>query len=209
MRVVPDIARAAIDEFLVVRPRTLALSGGKTPVDFYRRLGEIEFPWAETDVFFADERCVPFDDAPSNFGMARRELLSRVPARVHPMPATTCAAATYEEELRSFFGPAIPAIDLTVLGLGEDGHTASLFPGDPALNETRHLVASVERADYRRMTLTLPVLSAARVAMFLVAGERKREALERLLAGADIPAARVVGPRVVIIADEEAAANHG
>ena len=121
------------------------------------------------------------------------------------MPGETCDAAAYEEELSRVFGPGLPIFDLVLLGLGEDGHTASLFPGDSALEVTKEHVVGVQRSDYARLTLTLPVLSAARVALFLVSGQSKREALRRLLAGDDIPAARVRAKRVLIIADEAAA----
>jgi 6-phosphogluconolactonase len=136
--------------------------------------------------------------------MAWEALLAKVPARVHRMPGEDCEATGYEAELAAVFGPGMPAFDLAVLGLGTDGHTASLFPGDPALAErTRHVVR-VERVDHPRLTLTLPVLSAARVAMFLVTGAEKRGALAALMAGADIPAARVAAQRVAVLADREA-----
>ena len=96
-------------------------------------------------------------------------------------------------------------LDLAVLGLGQDGHTASLFPGDPALDETERWVVRVERPDHPRLTLTLPLLSSALIAMILVTGESKRDALRRLLARDDIPAARVRSNRVVVIADAAAA----
>ena len=156
-------------------------------------------------MFFGDERCVPPDHPDSNYRMAYEALLSHVQARVHRMPGETCDAAAYEEELTRVFGPGLPEFDLVLLGLGEDGHTASLFPGDPALDITDRRVVRVERPDHPRLTLTLPVLSAAKVVMFLVSGESKREALGRLLAGADIPAARVRARQVIVIADEAAA----
>jgi 6-phosphogluconolactonase len=136
--------------------------------------------------------------------MAHETLLSKVRARVHRMPSESCDDAAYDRELRNVLGPN-PALDLVVLGLGEDGHTASLFPGDPVLEEMERLVVRVERLDHPRLTLTLPVLSASSVAIFLVEGERKREALRLLLTGADIPAARVMAKRVVILADQAAA----
>lgn len=132
-------------------------------------------------------------------------LLSKVPARVHRMRGEDCDAAGYERELTEVFGPGVPKFDLVLLGLGEDGHTASLFPGDAALGVTDRRVIRVERPDYPRLTLTLPVLSAASVALFLVSGKAKREVTGRLLRGENIPAARVAAREVVIIADEEAA----
>jgi 6-phosphogluconolactonase len=203
--VAPDIAGAAAERFLALRPRTLALAGGSTPRRLYERLAACDFPWSETEVFFGDERCVPPDHPDSNYRMAHEALLSRVRARVHRMPGETCDAAAYEEELTSLFGPALPKFDLVLLGLGIDGHTASLFLGDPALDVRDRRVVRVQRPDHPRLTLTLPVLSAAKAAMFLVSGESKREPLCQLLAGVDIPAARVRARRVIIIADEAAA----
>lgn len=155
------------------------------------------------DVFFGDERCVPQDDPASNFRMAHEVLLAHVAARVHSMAG--CDPSGYERELGSVFGAGVPRLDLVFLGLGEDGHTASLFPGDPALQVTDRWVALVDRPDHARMTLTIPVLSAARLAVFVVSGAGKREALARLRSGADIPASRVRAERVVVVADHEAA----
>ncbi|HXF72885.1 MAG TPA: 6-phosphogluconolactonase [Actinomycetota bacterium] len=200
----PDPAAAGVRLFMAVRPRTLALAGGSTPRELYRRLALVPYPWREVDVFFGDERCVPPDHPDSNLRMAMETLLSRVPARVHPM--TGCDPEAYAAELARVLGPGPPRFDLVLLGLGEDGHTASLFPGDRAALEADRWVVLVERPDHRRMTLTLPVLSAARVAAFLVSGPAKRAALARLLRGDPaIPAARVRAERVVAIADPEAA----
>jgi len=200
-----DVAVAAGKRFLALRPRFVALAGGSTPRRLYERLAACDFPWSETEVFFGDERCVPPDHPDSNYRMAHEALLSRVQARVHRMPGETCDASAYEEDLARVFGPGLPEFDLVLLGLGVDGHTASLFPGDPALDVTDRHVVRVQRPDHPRLTLTLPVLSAAKVVMFLVSGESKRESLRRLLAGADIPAARVRGRQVIIIGDEAAA----
>jgi 6-phosphogluconolactonase len=200
-----DVAVAAAERFLALGARFLALAGGSTPRRLYERLAVCDLPWWETEVFFGDERCVPPDHPDSNYRMAHEALLSRVQARVHRMLGETCDAPAYEEELTRVFGPGLPEFDLVLLGLGVDGHTASLFPGDPALDVTDRRVVRVERPDHPRLTLTLPVLSAARAAMFLVSGESKREPLRRLLTGADIPAARVKARRVIIIADEAAA----
>lgn len=203
-----NVAEAALRLFREARPRTLILAGGRTPRPVYARLASEPYDWTEVHVFFSDERCVPPDHPDSNFRMARETLLAHVPARVHRMPGETCDAAAYEGELRAFFGGP-PAFDLAFLGLGADGHTASLFPGDPALAEERRLVLRVRGPDYPRLTLTLPALSAARLAVFLVAGAEKRGALRRLLADRDIPAARVAARRVVIIADRAAAGPEG
>jgi 6-phosphogluconolactonase len=200
-----DLVEAATAEFVKAAPRVLALAGGTTPQPVYERLASIEYPWSEVDVLFTDERCVPPDHPGSNVGMVDRTLLSHLdpPPRVHRMPGETCDANAHEVALRQTFGAL--RLDLAVLGLGADGHTASLFPGDPVLEERLRWVARVTRPDHPRITLTLPVLSSARLAMFLVAGAEKREAVARLVAGEDIPAARVAAERVLVLADLEAA----
>lgn len=204
LRIVEDIAGAAADLFLEIAPKAIALAGGTTPRSAYERLASLEYPWQEVEVFFGDERCVPPDHPDSNFRMAHEALLSKIPARVHRMPGDSCDAARYERVLSEALGRT-PALDLVFLGLGEDGHTASLFPEDPALDETERLVVRVDRPDHPRLTLTLRVLSAGPFALFLVAGEEKREALRMLMAGADIPAACVAADRVVVLADAAAA----
>ena len=200
-----DIASAAAERFVSLRPRTVALAGGSTPRPLYERLATCSFSWLETHIFFGDERCVPPGHEASNYRMAREALLSKVPATVHRMPGETCDAGAYEEELSKGFGQGLPQLDLVLLGLGEDGHTASLFPGDRALQVTDHWVVQVQGPDYSRLTLTLPVLSAAKAVVFLVSGASKRAALQQLLSGADTPAARVRARDQLIIADEAAA----
>ena len=199
--VAEDIAEAGARHFLELAPRTIALAGGSTPRRMYELLATADFPWGESHVFFGDERCVPPDDPASNYRMAKEALLSRVGTNVHRMPGESCDADAYESDLRSFFTVESPTFDLALLGLGEDGHTASLFPGDPALEINDRWVAHVERPDYARLTLTLPALSASRVAIFLVAGATKRGALRQLLDGDDIPAARIAAETIIIIAD--------
>ncbi len=146
--VTDDIAGGAAQRFRALRPRTVALAGGSTPRPLYERLATCTFPWAETHIFFSDECCVPPDHDASNYRMAHEALLSKVPATVHRMPGETCDAGTYERELSKVFGPGLPQLDLVLLGLGEDGHTASLFPGDVALQVTDRWVVRVERPDY-------------------------------------------------------------
>ena len=204
LRIVEDLATAFAEVFFEVMPTSVSLAGGSTPRRVYEHLASLEYRWSSVHFFFGDERCVPPDHPDSNFRMANETLLSRVPAKVHRMRGESCDADAYENELRKVLGP-IPTLDLVVLGLGEDGHTASLFPGDPALDEAERLVLRVHRPDHPRLTLTPAVISAAPVAVFLVEGERKREALRQLLVGTDVPAARVTAPRVVILADPEAA----
>jgi 6-phosphogluconolactonase len=207
--VTPHIAGEAARVFLNEQPRTVLLAGGRTPRPLYARLSSLQYAWAALDVFFGDERCVPPDHPDSNFRMAHETLLSKVPARVHRMRGETCDADGYERELRAFFGQGPTSFDLAFLGMGADGHTASLFPGDPALEETQRLVVRVQRPDHPRLTLTLPALGASRLAVFLVSGAEKREALRRVLSGEDVPAARVAARRVVIIADPAAAPTAG
>ncbi len=202
-----QVSTPALALFLSLAPRTIALSGGSTPRALYERLAAVDYPWAETEIFFGDERCVPLEHPDSNFRMVNEALLSKVPARVHPMGGWQCDAPGYEAELAKVFGPGRPVFDLIFLGLGADGHTASLFPGDAALEEQDHNVVRVERPDHPRLTLTLPVLSAAKVAIFLVAGVEKRDMLTRLLAGGDIPATRVAAERVIVVADRAAAGD--
>jgi 6-phosphogluconolactonase len=154
-------------------------------------------------IWFGDERCVAPDHADSNFAMASRALLSALGDRatVHRVPteagAPSSVASAYEAELVRAFGLAAgewPVFDLVLLGLGADGHTASLFPGDPALEERRRLVVAVRapKPPPDRVTLTLPVLNAARAVRFVVTGEDKAAALRAVLGGrASLPAARV------------------
>jgi 6-phosphogluconolactonase len=183
----------------------IALSGGKTPLHLYERLArrEAEVDAARWHVYFGDERCVPADHRDSNYGAARDAWLasSSVPARqIHRMRgelAPEDAAASYERELRETFATReAPRFDVILLGIGEDGHTASLFPGSGALAEARRLVTAtyVAELDSHRVTLTLRTINATRCALFLVAGEEKSSALRAILHGEPpepLPAARV------------------
>lgn len=183
----------------------IALSGGSTPGRFFELLAAEDLPWDVGHVFWVDERLAPGDPSASNYLQARERLLDRagVPeANVHPMrgdPANAVQAAqAYEETLRAFFGPGSPpAFDAVHLGMGGDGHTASLFPGQPELDEQTRWVLPVryEHAvpPVPRLTLTLPVLNAARLVLFLVSGADKA-GLARLIAsggGRGFPAALV------------------
>ena len=195
--------------FLEVRPRTIQLSGGGTPRALYERLAEVrDYPWTEVEAFFGDERCVPVDDDRSNAGMVMDALLSHVPAGPHPIDGAACDADGYDRLLHDRFGDDL-LFDLAVYGLGPDGHTASLFPGRPEVEETDRWVVRVPEAGWDpfvpRVTLTVPALSATPVGVMLVAGEEKREPLRRLLAGEDIPPARLHPERLLVLADEVAA----
>lgn len=206
------VAEEAVGEILAVlvrataeRPVGVVLSGGRTPLRAYEHLlgHAAGLSWDHVHLFWGDERCVPPDHPDSNYRHARSALLDAAPvppANVHRIRGEDppdAAAAAYETEVRAFFaarGDPTPSFDLILLGMGADGHTASLFPGGPELDVTdRFAVASrapVEPHD--RVTLTLPVLSAARHVVFLVTGAEKRDALDRVLAGdRSLPAARV------------------
>lgn len=204
-RVVQDLADGALQLFLELQPRMLVLAGGETPAPFYRLLAETAYPWPEVHCFFSDERCVAPDHPRSNYAMAYKTLLSRVDAKAHRMPGETCGASAYEEELKAMFGPGPPLFDLVLLGIGSDGHTASLFPGDLALEERERLVVRVDYGGESRLTLTYPALERAHCVTFLVSGESKRAVTRRVLAGEPVPASYVRAERVVILADQEAA----
>lgn len=208
--VVADVAEEALALFLAADPRTVVLSGGSTPEAFYRRLAGAEYPWEEVEFFFGDERCVPREDQRSNARMADEALLSRVPSRSYAMDGRGCDADWYERTLRLRFDEGL-RFDLAVYGLGPDGHTASLFPGRPEVNITDRWVIRVPEAGAEpfvpRISLTVPALSAAKLGVFLVAGAEKRDPLHRLLAGDDIPAARLAPERLVILADRAAAGS--
>jgi 6-phosphogluconolactonase len=201
----------------------IALAGGHTPARTYSLWAdEFALPWAQTHFFWGDERYVPPDDVHSNFRMFREALLDRVrvPAEnVHPMPTGLArpedAASAYERTLRQFFASGPPAFDLILLGLGDEGHTASLFPGSPALLEKDRWVVAVDvqAKPHLRLTLTLPVLNCAHKVFFLVSGAGKREVIAALdrepeLAATRYPAARVQPQgRVVWFLDRAAAAG--
>jgi len=206
--VVDDVAEKAVEIFLSAAPRAVVLSGGSTPEAFYRRLAELGYPWDEVEFFFGDERCVQRQDERSNARMAEQALLSKVPARSYPMDGERCDARSYEDTLRGRFGNNL-RFDLAIYGLGPDGHTASLFPGKPEVDVVDRWVVEVREPGLEplvpRISLTVPALSSARLGVFLVAGQEKREPLRSLLAGEDIPAARLMPERLVIVADRTAA----
>ena len=187
----------------------IAVSGGSTPRPAYERAAARRPDWGAVTLWWADERCVPPEDPRSNYRLVRETLLdglSRPPAvhRVHGELPPEEAAAVYEEEIRGV------RLDLALLGLGPDGHTASLFPGSPALAETeRSAVAGPPGLEplVPRVTLTVPMLSAARLVLVTVSGEQKHEALARVARGDDVPAARIQADRVVWLADPAAAGD--
>jgi 6-phosphogluconolactonase len=166
----------------------VALSGGRTPEALFRLL-DVDLPWDRTDMFWVDERYVPHGHAESNYRLAKELLLDHVPVpreNIHPIPTSSGDpardAADYEAILRRAFpGQAWPRFDLVLLGLGEDGHTASLFAGDAALTErTRWAAAALSPRGVRdRITLTAPSLNAARLKLLLACGESKAAALRQ------------------------------
>jgi 6-phosphogluconolactonase len=236
LRVFPDLealSRGAAALFveqaqaaLAARGRcSVALSGGSTPKRAYELLARSphrdRVDWPKVHIFWGDERCVPPDDPRSNARLAREALLERVPlpqAQVHPILCQTSpeqAARRYEDLLRRFFAGQSHSFDLVFLGLGEDGHTASLFPGAPVLAERQHWAAAVHDApdNLDRVTLTPAVINRAALVAFLVAGSGKAGVLRDVLQGRGelhrLPA-RLIRPepgRLCWLADEAAAAG--
>lgn len=199
-----------------------ALSGGKTPAGFYQYLsGRLDLQWGKSHLFLVDERFVPCDSPENNYRMLHENLLGRIQIpseNIHPIPtgqsSPDISAKTYEEEMRRFFKldeNSIPHFDLILLGIGEDGHTASLFPGTDALKETKRLVIPVRPGEplMNRISLTLPVINNAWNVIFLVSGQRKRAVMRKIREGHDktLPAS-MVSPergRLVFLMDREAA----
>ncbi|MGH9405807.1 MAG: 6-phosphogluconolactonase [Terriglobia bacterium] len=196
-----ELSRQAAEDFvntversdLSARPFAAALSGGSTPQRFCELLASrgVSLPWPRLHLFQVDERCVPPDDPRSNYRMLREAMLDRLPGvQFHRMqaewPDREAAAASYENDLRTTLGTesgAWPHLDVIYLGLGEDGHTASLFPETAALAERRLAVCAnfVPKLNMYRITLTLPVLNAAARVVFLVSGAGKAEILRQVL----------------------------
>ena len=199
---ITDLAAASRDRFAI------CLSGGSTPRRLYQLLAESPYrdalPWDRIHWFWGDERFVPWDHPDSNYGMVHEALLGRVPAppgNIHGIATNGTpadAAAAYERVLKSYYrseslDPTRPLFDIQILGLGPDGHTASLIPGTSVLDERRRWVAEVIGGRPEpRITLTYPVLESSRHTAFLVVGADKRETLSRALAGDQaLPAARM------------------
>ena len=223
-RAAADVVALALTAAVSERGRgTMALSGGRTPESLYRLLADEyrdRIPWKSVHLFFGDERCVPPTDSDSNYRMADAALVSRVPgleARTHriegELPPTE-AADRYETVLRSAFKTGEATFDVVLLGMGPDGHTASLFPGSPALDEQTRWAVATEApptmATRQRVTLTYPVLNNGRLVLVLCAGADKRDALRHVLAdagtpGAPYPAARLAArDRLVWLVDRAA-----
>jgi 6-phosphogluconolactonase len=203
-------ARRFIDRIKNTNPAAVCLTGGSSPLGLYRLLAEepwrSEVPWDRVHWFIGDDRFVSESDPLSNMGAAKRILLDRVPVprqNIYPIATDAkdpdAAALHYEEELKRFYradrlDPNRPLFDFVLMGLGPDGHTASLFPNSPALEESRRWVVGVAKAGMEpfvpRVTLTFPVLASAHEMLFLVDTADKRQILGRVLAGEDLPAHR-------------------
>ena len=218
-------AREAAD----VRGRfILALSGGTTPKGLFQQLTEEPYlhlmPWSKTFVFWVDERHVPPDHPDSNYRMAQECLLSKVPIpKANLFPATNGsmpvdrAAVVYEGKIKKFFGPSadLPRFDLTLLGMGKDGHTASLFPGVQPLNEQKKWVVGyfVDEERKERVSLTFPLLNASRLLLVLLEGEKKAERARDVLEGPSDPPRypihylRPVDGRLIFAMDAAAASS--
>jgi 6-phosphogluconolactonase len=204
---------------------SLVLSGGSTPAGAYGLLAEEPYrsqvPWDSVHLFWGDERCVPPEDERSNYWLARQAFISRVPIppdsvhRIRGELAPKAAAQAYRRELEDFFCGPLPRFDLVLLGLGSDGHTASLFPGSDALDALADVAVAVE-AEYedrpvQRVSLTLPAINAARQALVLVSGAAKAKIVARVLGsrGGALPAEQVslTAGQLIWLLDEDAASQ--
>jgi 6-phosphogluconolactonase len=214
----PEMARAVADRIEELLGQTrgpfrVALSGGSTPRLLYSLLAQRPLPWERLHLFWGDERCVPWDDPDSNYRMTRETLLDHAPipdGQVHRWlteEGPQIAADDYNTLLGREFGAGVPVFDLVLLGMGEDGHTASLFPGTEALKVTdRWAVANYvpQVKDKWRLSLTFPVLDAARRVWFLISGAAKAEPVKRVLAGEDLPSGQVHAQETVFYVDRAA-----
>jgi len=221
------IAHLASESIVTHGRFTLALSGGSTPKKLYGLLGSepyrSQIDWVQVEIFWSDERCVQPDDPESNYAMAQQVLLSKIPIppnQVHRMPADQpdreAASEAYAKEMRRAFGTdGVPNFDLIQLGMGPEGHTASLFPHQPSLHEQHRLVmpVSVPKPPPDRLTFTPPLLNAARNILFLVTGSEKADAVHAVLEGEYNPdeyPAQIVRPpkgEVTWMLDAQAAAK--
>jgi 6-phosphogluconolactonase len=202
-----------------------ALSGGQTPVGLYREIARLRgaLDWKKIHIFLVDERLVPHEDSRSNFGMIKKTLLDAVSiprSNMHPVPVDPAdphvSARIYEDDIRAFFQAApgaMPRFDLVLLGIGEDGHTASLFPGTQLLGDATHAVGAVAEGEGRtgRVTLTLPVINNASEVVVLVTGTGKAPIARRVIEERDarLPASLVAPTegRLSFLCDREAASE--
>jgi 6-phosphogluconolactonase len=205
IREVADVPTAFADLVSARSPASIALCGNVLAHACYRALRATALDWAAIEVFFGDDRYVSVDSPDSNEGQARRVLLDHVaPRAIHGMyrgGPIEDAADDYEELVRGS-----PPIEIVHLGVGPDGHTASLFPGTAALDETRRLVVcnGDDRHEHPRLTFTFSAIARARLVVVTVSGPEKREVMARLRAGEDLPAARIRADEVIWLCDRAA-----
>ena len=217
-----ELARGAAEFFVAQLPETVALSGGSTPKLMFQILAEQfrdDVPWESIQFFWSDERHVPPDHPESNYRMANEALLSHVAVsannihRIHSEnPNAADAAAEYEKTIIAVTKQPLPRLDLIFLGLGTDGHTASIFPGSEVLHETKHIVAApyVEKFKSHRITMTLPLINNGSSVVFLVSGAEKAEIVREVLEGENNYPAQAVKPtqgELIWMLDKEAAAH--
>ena len=219
IQVVEDVAGVVADRLVgaAVAGGHIALTGGSTPGVAYRRAAAADGDWSRAVLWFGDDRAVPPDDDRSNYKLAKDMLLDSVDATVHRIEGErgySEAADLYDELLRSQVGGDVPALDLILLGLGGDGHCASLFPGKPEVEERDRAVVGVPEAGLDpfvpRVTMTLPVLNAGREVLFMVTGEGKADAVARAFGGeptSDVPASLVRPPSLTVVLDPPAASK--
>jgi 6-phosphogluconolactonase len=209
VEIVPDVPQAFAALVASEAPSSIALSGGGTARKCYELLATADVDWARVDAWFGDERWLPVHDPESNEGMARVTFLDEVePRAIHSMYDANlqieAAATAYEAALR-----AAPPLELVHLGLGPDGHTASLFPGSAPLDETERWV--VPNGDdlhpHPRLTLTFPAIAATKLVVVTVAGAGKHDAFSRIQGGEALPAGRVRAERVLWLVDEAASSG--
>ncbi|GAC1318461.1 MAG: 6-phosphogluconolactonase [Thermoleophilaceae bacterium] len=223
----PSAACAELLAAAAERGEHIALTGGSTPAIAYEKAAAMGADWSKATLWWGDERCVPPENELSNFAMAKHALLDRLPGgssgptaeRIRGELGPGDGADDYERRLRRAFADTVPRLDFLLLGLGPDAHVASLFPGQATLSERERAVAGVEHAGHEpyvpRVTLTFPVLCAAREIVFLVAGEGKARAVERAFGGGpDVEApGSLVRPsgdgRLTLLLDRPAAALLG
>lgn len=226
----PALITAAVD-LVVERVRTaiaerqscsIALSGGSTPQPLYAALATTDLPWHQIQIYWGDERYVAPTHPDSNYGMAKQvwlDLVSIPPENIHPMPTNladpTLAADTYDRKMRSNFGleaGSIPTFDIILLGMGDDGHTASLFPHTAALSVVDRLVTVGEKDGQPRLTFTATLINHARSVIFLVSGASKRPALAEVFAptgDASTYPSRLIQPAGELLWLLDAAAGEG
>ncbi|MFI5049107.1 MAG: 6-phosphogluconolactonase [Gaiellales bacterium] len=198
--VIADRACSAVDDRGAF---SLAVSGGHTPVAMFAALGDLDLPWDAISIYQVDERIAPPGDDDRNLTQLMASLPEPARRRVNPMPVEAAEVAAAAAE----YAAALPALDLVHLGIGDDGHTASLVPGDPVLDVADRAVAVTgEYRGRRRMTLTYPPIDAAAEVLWIVAGASKRDPVAKLLAhDPSVPAGRVAAERMLVLADRAAA----